>query len=143
MRVQQGRGEGGEWRGDAGFVLLLTFEEGSEVVEGTVIRAAVPAAQRQPVKGLQAEGFFTTVHHHHLGRISVEAGDVLGVDRGQRRAAIGSGGSTNVSLVPLPHPHLDVVPIHVTGGVAEEAVGDEAVWVDAVDEGEGGLGRER
>lgn len=60
---------------------VLTFEESSEVVEGAIVRAAVPAAQGQPVIGLQAEGFLAAVHHHHLGGISVEAGDVLGVDR--------------------------------------------------------------
>ncbi|KAL8219936.1 UNVERIFIED_CONTAM: hypothetical protein K2H54_036455 [Gekko kuhli] len=35
--------------------------------------------------------------------------------------------------------YLDVVAVHVTGGIAEKPVGDESVRVYAVDEGEGGL----
>lgn len=33
-----------------------------------------------------------------------------------------------------PSLHLYVVPVHVSGGISEEAVGDEAVGVDAVNE---------
>lgn len=41
---------------------------------------------------------------------------------------------------PPPRSHLDVVAVHVAGGVAEKAVGDKAVGVHAVDEGVGSLG---
>lgn len=54
-----------------------TFEESGQVVERPVVRAAVPAGQGQPVVGLEAKGFPAAIHHHHLGRVSVEAGDVL------------------------------------------------------------------
>lgn len=39
-----------------------------------------------------------------------------------------------------PTGHLNMVPIHVSRGVPEEAVGDEAVGVHAVDEWKGSLG---
>lgn len=67
----------------------------------------------------------------------------IGTERGCRRGGgVGGGGHRRVPQ-PSPHPHLDVMPVHVAGGIAEEAVGDEAMRVDAVDEGEGGLGTER
>ena len=39
-----------------------------------------------------------------------------------------------------PTRHLNMVPIHVSSGVPEQAVGDEAVGVHAVDEWKGSLG---
>ena len=47
--------------------------------------------------------------------------------------------------IPAPHHgaptwHLNMVPIHVSRGVPEQAVGDEAVGVHAVDEWKGSLG---
>lgn len=39
-----------------------------------------------------------------------------------------------VSELGPPSLHLYVVPVHVSGGITEEAVGDEAVGVDAINE---------
>lgn len=59
----------------------LTFEEGRQVEEGAVVGVPVPLLEGQAVEGLQAEGLLLAIHHHHLGRVPVQAGDVLGEAR--------------------------------------------------------------
>lgn len=54
-----------------------TLEEGSEVVEGSVLGAAVPARQGQAVVGLQPERVPAPIHHHHPRRVPVQARDIL------------------------------------------------------------------
>lgn len=55
----------------------LTLQEGSQVKERPVLRVPVPLLQRHPIEWLQAEGLLLAVHHHHFGRVSVQAGDIL------------------------------------------------------------------